>query len=335
MSQNKHSLSKILLLSIIVFISCDQKIQIQNTSIEKGVTQLVSNEDKISFQPIPIEESLIDEIINFKGSQAEVNEINRRIYKKLGKTKLSELDKYFIMNPIFVDLNSDNQNEIICSFGHLENYLTIGIFKKLEDKWNCIFFEDFGNHYNGVELNILNNSSKNKVISVTHLEERGSGIYKEVVYFFKLIKNEVKPCLRILKEARINGWVFLNQTVTSDYSISNIYNQDNIWVNYKYRYYPVEYNGKLGNEDFELTIIEGKEAIIYDWDDIKQEYIPKFKSESDNYGLSKEQIRCFEDFGNDSLIIQSFQKDFEHIKREGSEIQKGIVKRYTEMINNE
>ncbi|MDP5172124.1 MAG: hypothetical protein NWR72_17905 [Bacteroidia bacterium] len=269
-------------------------------------------------------------ILMFDGDSAKVQAINRQLYAALADTVFPDNAVFAVMNAFQVDLNGDNVTELICQVGTDPAYGSVGIFRQEGGHWVCVFFENFGHHYHGVMLSVLNISAREKVVAIPELELRGSGVYQEVTHFFKFIAGDIHHCLRLLHRNHIMGWgLALNQQISTTYEFSGYAGSDRIWVIYSYHYFP----GPVLQGDMyweghpELTIIEGEEGITYEWNAESKQYEPFF---SEN-GLSREQIAVMEELGQDRLFQDAFAGELAEVLKTGSRQQKEMLKNYLEM----
>lgn len=284
-----------------------------------------------------IPNSLIEKIKRFNGEDSLLNEINRLAFQIIRDSMFNKDHTFGVLSPFFVDLDGDMKNEIICLFGIWHENPTLGLFKEDNKNWKCLFFEDFHHHYEGVNVSIVNNPGKEKVVLVKELEARGSGLYKEVSHFFKLIDEQFIHCLRIVSDSRINGWgLYLNQEIYSDFSFSNYNGSDKIWVRYKFRYYP----GPIFEKDVswtshpEINIIQGTEGVGYIWNQEAKKYEPEFSSK-DDVEIIKKRLIAFDEFGNDTIIVEAFKEEFELELRKGSTQQKEIIEKYIKLVEQD
>lgn len=330
----------IYLLVIAVLLNCSKVDKTtEESKSEKTVLVNSTQADEYQEMPtfkVPIPDSLIEKIKKFQGDFQAGRLISTELLQNLSDTAMHGKEVVGTINPIFVDLDGDFRLEIIGLFDLVMNYGSLAIFKQIEEQWYCLFFEDFGHHYRDLNISIVNNSSKEKVFYINALEDRGSGIFKDVHHFFKLIDDQVVHCLRLINEGRIHGWgLYLNQEVTTSFQFDN--SNERIWVLYDYHYFP----GPILEKDVswashpEIEIIKDTKGIHFEWHENKKQYIPAFKDGGIMDGLTKKQLLAFEQFGNDKLITEAFKDDFDKILLNGTEHQKKIVSKYLEMVKKD
>lgn len=289
---------------------------------------------KIKFIP----KSLIEQIRTCNGNDSLINVINREIFR-LVKDSIVEEDQYFgVMNPMFIDLDTDQKLELIGLFGTRPEFAHLAVFNLKKGYWECIFFEEFGHYYDGVNFSVMNNAGKEKVIVIKNLEARGSGIYKEANHFFKLINGEFKHCLRLVSDSRILGWgLYMNQTTESEFHFSSDNYRDRLWVVHQYAYFPgaIYENDAPWRGHPEITLIQETEGMYYNWNSEKHIYEPEYKDENTRFGMTKLQLQAIDEFGNDSLIVKAFQEQFEKILQGEDEEKKKIVSKYLKIVEKE
>jgi hypothetical protein len=284
-----------------------------------------------------ISNSLVEKIRSFDREDSLRDEINREVYKIVMDSVLEDDHLFLILNPMFIDLDSDGNSELVSLFGEFQQGCHLGIFTKQEDGWKCIFFEEFHHHYEGVNFSIVNSGAKEKLIVIKDLELRGSGVYKEVAHFFKLIDGEIIHCLRLLTDSRIHGWgLYLNQELKTRYDFSTYYGRDELEVVFAFSYFPgAIFEGDAPWDSHqEIVLIEKNEQVSFTWDNESKKYEPEYKKEHEYYGLSEKQYLALDEFGNDTLIIEAFRGELEKILGEKDE-RKAIVKRYFEMVEKD
>ncbi len=82
------------------------------------------------FEPskhIIIPNEMIEKIRACNGELGLANEINSSIYR-IVKDSLSEYQYFEIMNPMFVNLDTDKEIELVCLFGLEKDMQALGIF---------------------------------------------------------------------------------------------------------------------------------------------------------------------------------------------------------------
>lgn len=285
------------------------------------------------FEPskhIIIPNEMIEKIRAFNGEQGLANEINSSIYR-IVKDSLSEYQYFEIMNPMFVNLDTDKEIELVCLFGLEKGYASLGIFDLTKAGWACVFFQDFNHHYDGVNFSIANNPSKEKIITINDLEVRGTGIFKEAIHFFKLIDGDVKHVLRLVSHSHVYGWgLNLNRSSSTKYYISSLNGRDHISVTYDYYYYPSHKLYKNLNIGKSNSLINGQKSLAYKWDSLQLIYQPKFSDE--DYSLTSLQLKAIEEFENDTIVYSAFKKDFEDLLLGSDTLRKFFVNNYLEAI---
>jgi hypothetical protein len=243
-----------------------------------------------------------------------------------------------LLNPMFVNLDQDNGNELICLMGWSGEYPSMAVFKNIGGNWYLLYLEEFYMFYSGPELYTTNSFSANKTFYLRRVNERGSGIYSDSYSFYKLINNRVYHCLELVNEARIYGWgLYINQEVSSSFKF-NCDNADEIWVNYKYNFFPGAVNvgdcSWCSNPD--ISLIKGDGGVNYAWDNQMKKYKADISpNQTDPDDLTAKQIACLGNFGNDTLFADAFHERINNLIKTSTPQQKTTLKRYLAMIKKE
>jgi len=244
-----------------------------------------------------------------------------------------ESDNWSI-NPIFADIDSDLENEILAIFRNNYNDPVLLVFKKIDKKWYLLYLESFYVHYNEPELYIANNYSPNKTFYIRCIHSRGSGIYKDAYHFYKLIDNKVYPCLVLINEARIIGWWLpLNQDVRSSFKFHSTSN-DGLWVVYEYNFFPGPvYESDASWEGHpDIYFVKDLAGLPYIWDNETKTYLPDYYG-NDQKLLTEEKLMCFDNFSNDQLFIRAFDYEINETLKNGTDEQKDLLQLYLNNIN--
>jgi hypothetical protein len=236
------------------------------------------------------------------------------------------------LNPMFVDLDNDAEEELILLMGWTNYEPTLTVFKKINCSWYLIFMEDFMEFYDEPELQISNNYSPNKTFYIHCLYERGSGIYCDGYHFYKLINNKVSPCLVLVNHAHILGWgLYLNQIVNMSFNFNSA-TADEIRVRYEYNFFP----GAVYEDDVpweadheDIPFVKGVCRTSFYWNDTTFTYKPET-----NYNKA-EKIACFGNFGNDTLFVKAFAYEIQQTLQNGTKEQKRLLQNYLDIVEKE
>jgi hypothetical protein len=237
-----------------------------------------------------------------------------------------------LLNPMFIDLDHDQSEELIGLFGWSENDPMMAVFKLVDTTWYLIYTEPFDMFYTSPELQVVNNFSENKVFYIRWLYERGSGIYADTYHFYKLINNHVYHCLEIINKAHISGWgLKLNQSIETKFAF-NCATRDEVWVTYNYSFFP----GPVFDQDMswkghpEISFVKDENGINYVWDSLSYSYKPEFYDRTAS--LSEEKILCMGIFGNDSLFVKAFDYEIKQTLENGTKEQKKQLTSYLNRV---
>lgn len=312
--------------------SCTTRNEANSTTelIETGsIKELVDNAEN------ELSSKIVSKNVLRAFSSTKVNKDTTEIVRKL----LSELNKelksfsdneYQIFDFIYEDFDGDTEKEILIHFGTTRFATQVMLLKEFRNRWSCIFNEEFGHHYSGVALEILEIVDGEKMFYVNHLEERGSGVHKTAFYFYRIVQREVVPVLRMLSTAYINGWgLLINQEINGNFKYNWI--KDEVNIIYSYSFYPGPiYEGDASWESHsEIELLAGVEELVYKWDNLNKEYRLKQTSECVN-----NKIKTFDDFGNDSLFIIAFKPELDELAVSKDSIKSKIVKDYLSKIQS-
>lgn len=243
-----------------------------------------------------------------------------------------------IFNEVSIDLDSDGQAELICLQGWDVYRPVLCLFKQIDGNWYLIYKEQIDTFYGSPTIYVANNYSRNKTFYLRRVYNHGSGVYVDGYSFYKLIDNQVYHCLDIVNDAHIYGWgLFMNQAVKSDFDFRGDM-VDEISVNYSYNFFP----GSMGTGDCswctheDTPLIKGEDNVTYTYNSKKHKYIfeaaPYQNSATD---LTEEKIKCFGDFGNDSLFVHAYRRQIDTVLKMGSPLQKKILKKYLRLVKKD
>lgn len=227
----------------------------------------------------------------------------------------------------FVNLDDDPEPELVANIGWSISDPSFTVFKKIDNSWYLLYLEPYYIFYTDPELNIPANVSKNKVVYIRRMYERGTGIHSVAFNFFRLVNNKVYPCLEIADKTWIYGWsLFMNQKVKTNFYFSD---KGNIHVHYRYSFFPgtISYEHPLCIGYEMLPLVSGDENVLYYWD--KKCFIYRQKLHPENpLSLTPQKVACFGAFGNDSLFTKAYRYNIKHTLRNGTAKQKRILKDY-------
>lgn len=241
----------------------------------------------------------------------------------------------WVLNPMFVNLDNDPENEIIGLFGWSQEHPVLAVFKKIDKSWFLLYLEPFFMKYQPPELQVANDFSANKTFYIRRVYDGGSGIYRDAYDFYKIINNRVYPCLELINEARIYGWgLYLNQKVNMKFKFNSA-NADNLWVTYDYSFFPgaIYDNDVLWGAHEEISFVKGEnKGVSYSWDTISNTYQPFIYFDTLKEGLTKDKIACLGAFGNDTLFVKAFKYEIDQTLERGGDEQKTQLQKYLDIV---
>jgi hypothetical protein len=279
-----------------------------------------------------------------------INKLRNYNYKQNNLTLLTEFEGFIkpdslagskelshedggILNPMFVNLDNDLNDELIGLFGWSEEEPTLAVFKMIGQDWYLLYLESFYMFYNSPELQVANTFSANKTFYIRWLYERGSGIYADGYHFYKLINNKVYPCLQLINDAHILGWgLYLNQEIKMSFKF-NCSNDDELWVTYNFNFFPgvVSESDSPWDSHQEISFVKGENGLSYRWDTTTFTYQPQFYT-YDRENLSELKISCFGAFGNDTLFVRAFDYEINQTLETGTAEQKKLLQKYLDIV---
>lgn len=250
--------------------------------------------------------------------------------------KIQKADaQLIVMNPMFIDLDSDGIVEMIGHFGRNSLNCLLVVCKQFGNQWKIIYTEPVQNFYDEPELYVANNFGNNKTFYTRVLYDRGSGIYQDAFHFYKIINGKVENVLQLINKSHLIGWGSL-----IDYQIQlqlkiNAATKDEIIATYDYRFAPEAiYVDGISLEEYEhIYFIQDKQSIYFEWNPNTLRY--EMQEGSDEQSLTKKKYEYFWSYGNSKKFIEAFQFEFNQLKSNGTHQQKRLLKEYLEMIENE
>lgn len=293
-----------------------------------------------------------DRNVKIKVPTEWINKLRNYDYKQDNLTLLTQFESFIIpdslagsnafsqegggiLNPMFVNLDNDANDELIGLFGWSEEEPTLAVFKMIGKDWYLLYLEPFYMFYNAPELQVANNFSANKTFYIRWLYERGSGIYCDAYQFYKLIDNKVYPCLALINRAHIFGWgMYLNQMIEMNFKFNSA-NADELWVTYDYNFFPgAVYESDVPWEGHEeISFVKGDNGISYRWDTTTFTYRPQTYNSPED--LTEEKISCFGAFDNDTLFVKAFDYEIKQTLEKGTSEQKKLLQKYLDIVKIE
>lgn len=320
----------ILLVFSLLIISCNHTgSQIKNrVTIDPSWKKIPSNwiEKALRFNYKRTDTSLISEFARIIAPDTLYNPHAEHVDPDYGR----------VFNAVSVDLDSDQQNELLCLQGWGTENPYLCLFKQVDNNWYLIYKEEIDTFYGSPTLYIANNYSKNKTFYLRRVYDHGSDVYIDGYSFYKLTDNHVYKCLDIINDAHIYGWgLYMNQSVKSSFEFMGD-SQDNLSVDYIYNFFP----GGIYKTDCpwcaheDLPLINGNDNVDYVYNDKEHKYkldIPDYKNSTTD--LTAQKIACFADFGNDSLFVKAFKRHIDTVLKIGTPVQKKVLRKYLSLVS--
>lgn len=301
------------------------------------VSSCAQKENNVGNSRIKISAEWIHQLRNYDYQQ-DNSSLLRQFEKYISPDSLAGSQENIhtaFINPMFVDIDNDGNEELIGLLGWNESEPTLFVSKMIENDWYLIYYESFNVYYYSPELQVANNFSANKTFYIRWLYHRGSGIYCDAYHFYKLIDNKVYPCLDLVNSAHVSGWgLYLHQKVEMSFKFNSA-NADGLWVYYNYSFSPgvvCEDDVSWENHD-DISFVKGGNGLNYYWDSTTFSYQPQIYNRQD--ALTEEKIACFGAFGNDTLFVKAFQYEINETLEKGTAEQKRVLQKYLDIVKSE
>lgn len=248
-----------------------------------------------------------------------------------------------VLNAMFVNLDEEPGDELICLLGWDITCPYLGVFKERQGEWYLIYLEEIESFYSSPTLYVANCFSQNKTFYLRRVYNRGSGMYADGYSFYKLINNKVYQSLNLVNQANIiRPGPYMSQEVRMNFEFAGD-DLDGIWVDYGYNFFnvPIVKDDALSNAvspsnadslpyaNDEIPIIKGEGGTNYTWNNKNKTYdldIKPYQNQPDD--LTAQKIACFGDCCNVSLIVLAFRRQIDQTLKTGTPQQKKILKEY-------
>lgn len=243
-----------------------------------------------------------------------------------------------VLSALFVDLDGQPGDELICLLGWDVNCPYLSVFKEKQGNWYLIYLEEIESFYSSPALCVANCFSPNKTFYCRRVYNHGSGEYADGYSFYKLINNKVYKCLNLLNKAEIiNPGPYMSQAIKMDFEFSGD-DQDGIWVNYNYNFYnvPWEKDDSLPVANEGIPLIKGEGGTNYTWNKKSLTYdldMLPFQNELED--LTAEKIACFGEVWKNTLFVRAFQRQIDEMLKTGTPQQKMVLKEYLAQVEKD
>jgi hypothetical protein len=233
-----------------------------------------------------------------------------------------------MFDPLFVDLDSEPGDELICLLGWDISCPSLVVFKKQLGDWYLIYLEQVNTFYSAPVLSVANNFSPNKTFYYRQVDGHGSDVYFDSYNFYKLIDGKVYKCLNLTGENHSYGGgsyrLYMNQEIRSRFEFSG---DDSDYINVGF-----SYNFFIGKVD---PLINAGNSVGYKWDGKNRTYkldILPYQNKAD--GLIAQKIDCFANF-SDSLFVKAFKGEIDEVLKTGTPQQKKILRQYLDQVKKD
>lgn len=223
------------------------------------------------------------------------------------------------------DLDEDPDTEVLLLLGGSSSYSNFCVIDRQAERWVMIFLAPVAHHYSGLAIQVMSHPVPCRLFGLLMHEERGSGVFRDAWYGFRLIGGKVYPVMRVPHTARILGWgLNLNQICTADLTWQGW--GDRWRVTCQYQFFPgpwlpgsLPWEGSPGR-----TLISGSGYYELEWDSAAHQYRPAFSDEA----FTRTQWLAFETFGSDSLFLAGFGAQLLEGMETGTRAHRRLVKAY-------
>ncbi|MDX1908773.1 MAG: hypothetical protein SF053_17180 [Bacteroidia bacterium] len=229
---------------------------------------------------------------------------------------------------LVADLDDDPDLEAAALLGGdpMFAYTHLGIIDQQDGQWVLVYLVPVSHHYDGVVVHLIDCPAQ-RLICLRLVDERGSGVFMDAWYGFRLIDGTVHPCMRVLHKSQIYGWgLSLNQQILGDFECSG----DWLQVTYTYHFFPgsvLEGDVSWESHD-ELAFARGEAYYYLVWDSAAYEYRPEF----DKAAMTAAQWMAMETFGADSAFVAGFGEELAEIQQKGTPQMRKIVTQYLRQV---
>ncbi len=331
-----YSWISIVLVFLLLF-SCERQTSNDNLPVDKTPPGVYSEQefeiDTIKFRR-PVRYGLLGPIIGTEYCTAlqsmdqnsiDTNHVLRNIILDMGGEILRHDEVTLVIQDfVLTDFENDGVDEMVLFFreSHIPVYGFLFVFKRTPHGWENIFRQEFSDHYAGVELRIESLANEEKILYINQLEQRGSGIRKAAIYFYRLIGNSFVEVLRILESGHIHGWgLYLNQEWICEFWVNTQANS--IHAKYDFRFF----SGAILDPDapweshLDLPFVAGELAVVYEWNEQQLRYETLDANAATHLAL-------FDKFGNDSLFLSMYREELEVWTSSSDSLKVEIASRY-------
>lgn len=240
----------------------------------------------------------------------------------------------------FVNLDADPAEELIGVFGYHPHNPLLAVFKEIDHSWRLLYTEALDTHDNPAELQVGNTFSAHKPFYVRAVLGWGSGVYFSQYQFYKLIDNQVYPCLKLADRTFNQGWEMTTELTTK--LQFNATTADEIQVTFAYRFTPGYQLGLAPAETQGVVCVQNDPILSYHWNHSARRYEPDLPLASpetrtllDSTELSPAKLAYFRNTDNDALFLRAFGYELRQLRREGSPQQKAWLKAYLAAIRRD
>jgi hypothetical protein len=285
----------------------------------------------LSYAPTtPIPSELVDRLKRFKMKNSP-REIVKQLCDILSQSDsvAYEGDNGFL-RVIVSNLDTDPAPEIIVLMGNSET-MTEGydllVLKSFSSNWRIIYATVVDFWYKPPEIHVLDNLGPNRTFYTYAITIRGTGIYRDLVKFYKLIDGQVYNCLSTVHDMHADGWGPLNREVHA--KVKALHNgEDEIRVRYKYRFWPGMVEKGNANEEShdDVSFISDAHSVDYRWEGRSRTY--RSNLVDSRGGFNKAELRCLDTWVDDAQFVRAFDSETQDLALRGSDEQTHLLRLY-------
>lgn len=279
---------------------------------------------------VVISDELASRILTYKSSENS-SPIVKELIKVLKADTLLDADNLVespYLDCLYCNIDEDINPEmlIIVGTGFQNNIMLI--IKQIGSKWNLIYALPIYSKYNDTEIHLVSGISPNRLFYFEETLGSGTGYFNSEYHFFRLLNGKIYNCLNLTGRYH-SGFGSLFDT---DIDFSNIiYFDNNLAVSYNYDFTINEYySGRQLKSSFKQSLVKGYETFLFNWDSDKKFYLLNTTDDSEN---SSDKFKLFQDPENDTLFCEAFKEEIGEIKKNGSKLEKKLLKSLLKEIN--
>jgi len=272
-------------------------------------------------QNIPVPAELVDKLKRFRTKDSP-GEIMWELFNIIrpGDSVKPEWD-FGYLRVMVSNLDTDVTPEILCLTGYsMSTGYVLLVLKSFSTNWRIIYERDMDFAYKDPEIHILDNHGPTRTFYTYEVTDHGSGIYRDLFRFFKLINGRVYDCLSAVHEMHLTGWTQLNREIVA--KVKSLHNgKDEISLRYKFHFWPGNLKDSSTSEEThdDISFVSGTASLDFLWDSRSRTYRPIFSA--DGTGLTSSKFKCLDSWFDDPSFVNAYQTEIQDVLKKGSKKQ--------------